>query len=102
MNLYVGNLHYCLGEEELFELFSQFGMVKSLRLVKDNKTRKSRGYAFVEMDNEFAGEIAIRRLNNKIIEGRNVIVLKAKTKAVQKPKHYEIRLRQSTYEKMMG
>jgi RNA recognition motif-containing protein len=61
--LYVGNLSYSATEEELQELFSQAGTVKSVTIVKDRETGRARGFAFVEMGTDAEAQQAINLLN---------------------------------------
>ena len=78
MNIYVGNLPYSLMEKSLEELFAEFGVVSSARIIIDRDTRRSKGFGFVEMDNREEAEEAISRLNDKEIDGRNIKVNEAK------------------------
>lgn len=77
MNLYVGNISYNMGEQELEQLFSQFGEVARVHVVKDRETQRSRGFAFVEMGSEGAGEAAVEGLNDTQVDGRTIRVNKA-------------------------
>jgi RNA recognition motif-containing protein len=61
--LYVGNLSYSATEEDLQELFSQAGTVKSVTIVKDRETGRARGFAFVEMGTDAEAQQAINLLN---------------------------------------
>jgi RNA recognition motif-containing protein len=78
MNLYVGNLSYKLSEAQLTDLFSQFGEVKSAKIIKDQATGQSKGFGFVEMSSGDAGQQAIQELNGKDVEGRKIIVNEAR------------------------
>ena len=80
MNMYVSNLSYHTNEEALRELFSKFGVVKSAKVIADRESGKSRGFGFVEMDNSEEAEAAMKSLNNKDIDGRNMAVSVAKEK----------------------
>jgi len=80
MNMYVSNLSFHTNEEALKELFSKFGIVKSAKVIADRETGKSRGFGFVEMDNTEEAETAMKSLNNKDIDGRNLAVSVAKEK----------------------
>ncbi|MGB9770425.1 MAG: RNA recognition motif domain-containing protein [Candidatus Kapaibacteriota bacterium] len=77
MNIYVGNLSFSTTQEELENLFSQYGDVESVRIVRDRQTGRSRGFGFVEM-NEEQGKVAIQELNGKEFGGRNILVNEAK------------------------
>jgi len=78
--MYVSNLSFHTNEEALKELFSKFGIVKSAKVIADRETGKSRGFGFVEMDNTEEAETAMKSLNNKDIDGRNLAVSVAKEK----------------------
>ena len=80
MNIYVGNLSRQAGENELRALFAQFGEVKSLRLMKDQYTGESRGFAFVEMPDSSAANQAITALDSQDFGGRKLKVNEAKPK----------------------
>ena len=55
MNIYVSNLNYRTGDQELEQLFAEYGTVSSARIIKDRETGRSRGFGFVEMDSEEEG-----------------------------------------------
>ena len=80
MNIYVGNLSRQAGETELRTLFSEFGDVKSVKIIKDNLSGESRGFAFVEMTDDAAGTQAIKALDSKEFENRRLKVNEAKPK----------------------
>lgn len=74
MNIYVGNLSYGVTEGQLKELFEEFGSVTSANLIKDKYSGESKGFGFVEMDKQNEAEEAIKHLNGRPIEGRNLTV----------------------------
>ena len=76
--LYVGNLSYRVKEEELRSLFSKYGRIKTLHLIRDRMTRRLKGYAFVEMSPEDAQRSLA--LNGVDFLGRKLVVSIAKTK----------------------
>lgn len=78
MNIYVGNLSFDATEADLENAFGEFGDVKSVNIVKDRDTGRSRGFAFVEMHDKEAGENAIDALNDQQIAGRPVTVNEAR------------------------
>lgn len=80
MNLYVGNLSFQTKEEDLRSLFSQYGEVTSVKIISDQATGRSKGFAFVEMGSKEAGIDAIRNLNDKEVGGRNIKVNEARKK----------------------
>lgn len=76
--LYVGNLAYGVRDENLQELFSQFGTVRSAQVISDRETGRSKGFGFVEMDNDQEAQAAIDGLNGKPHEGRPLTVNEAR------------------------
>ena len=63
MNLFVGNLDFKVKSNDLAELFGQYGKVTSARVITDKETGRSRGFGFVEMENESEAKSAIEKLN---------------------------------------
>ena len=78
MNMYVSNLSFHTGDDDLRKLFEQFGAVSSAKVISDRDTGRSRGFGFVEMDSEAEAKKAIEGLNNKEVEGRAMSVSVAK------------------------
>ena len=78
MKLYVGNLPWSIGNQELEDLFSSFGTVTSANVITDRETKRSRGFGFVELDS--GGPEAIEAMNESEVEGRKVIVNEARPK----------------------
>ena len=76
MNIYVGNLNYRIRENDLKSVMEQFGEVDSIKVVKDRETGRSKGFAFVEMQDDDAKR-AIEELNEKEFEGRQMVVKEA-------------------------
>ncbi len=74
MNIYIGNISYTMTAEEIKEIFTTFGNVLNVRIIIDKLTGRSKGYAFVEMENEEEGQNAIKALNETEVKGRNVKV----------------------------
>ena len=62
MNIYVGNLSYRTEDADLKQLFSEFGAVKSAKVIMDRETNKSKGFGFIEMETAEAGAKAIEAL----------------------------------------
>ncbi|HEV7783374.1 MAG TPA: RNA-binding protein [Chitinophagaceae bacterium] len=81
MNMYVSNLSFHTGEDDLRKLFEGFGAVSSAKIITDRETGRSRGFGFVEMGSEEEGNAAMKALNNKEIEGRAMSVTVAREKA---------------------
>ncbi len=80
MNIYVGNLSYKMKDEDLEKLFSPFGSVSESKVISDRDTGRSKGFGFVEMENQAEGDEAIKELDGKEIDGRNIKVNVAKPK----------------------
>ena len=78
MRIYVGNLSFNTGEAELQALFATKGTVDSVKLVRDQATGRSRGFAFVEMANDTEANAACESLHEKDFEGRRLTVNEAK------------------------
>ena len=76
--LYVGNLTYGTTDSDLRAMFEGFGAVQSAQVVMDRDTGRSKGFAFVEMDNAQEAQAAIDALNGKDIEGRALTVNEAR------------------------
>ena len=81
MNIYVGNLPYSITDSELREAFSSFGEVARVNLITDKFSGESKGFGFVEMDNNSEGDAAIKGLNGTDMKGRNITVNQAKPKS---------------------
>jgi len=78
MNIYVGNVSYQTDDSRLVELFSEFGEVASARVINDRETGRSKGFGFVEMNDDTAAAAAIEALNEKEIDGRTLRVNEAR------------------------
>ena len=78
MKLYVGNLPFDVNDDALRSLFEQFGAVGSASVINDRETGRSRGFGFVEMDENSAAEEAIEQLNGNDFNGRPLVVNQAR------------------------
>ena len=78
MNIYVGNLPFNTGEEDLRQIFAAYGQVDSAAIIKDKMTGRSRGFGFVEMTNDAEAKEAIAGLNGTEMEGRTLTVNEAR------------------------
>ena len=78
MNIYVGNMNFALTNEDLFNLFSQYGVVSSAKIISDRETGRSKGFGFVEMENSEEGHKAISSLNESEVMGRKLVVNEAR------------------------
>jgi RNA recognition motif-containing protein len=68
--IYVGNLPYTIGEDELRGLFGSFGEIIKISLIRDKATRKSKGYAFIEFTQASEAEQAVKAMNGRDEGGR--------------------------------
>jgi cold-inducible RNA-binding protein len=78
--LYVGNLPYDTGEQDLESLFAAAGTVESVSVMRDMATGRARGFAFVEMGSDEDAQNAITQFNNYSLGGRNLTVNEARPK----------------------
>ena len=74
MNIYIGNLNYKVKESDIQQVMEEYAPVTSVKLIKDRETGKSKGFGFVEMENEAAAKQAIEELNGAEYEGRTMVV----------------------------
>lgn len=77
MNIFVAKLSFDTQNEDLYDAFTPFGDVVSATVVMDKFTGRSRGFGFVEMENEEDGLKAIEELNDSQLDGRTIVVKKA-------------------------
>ncbi len=78
MNIYVGNLPFNLGEEDLRKIFEEYGEVASAKIITDKFTGRGKGFGFVEMESDDEANNAIEELNNAEVGGRNIKVNESK------------------------
>ena len=77
MRIYVGNLPYATGSQELSELFSQYGHVAQANVIMDRESGRSKGFGFVDMPNTEEATAAIEELNSSRVSGRTLRVSQA-------------------------
>lgn len=77
MNIYVGNLPYTMNDAELEQLFAAYGQVHSAKVIQDRETQRSKGFGFVEMEDN-GGREAVAALNDSPIAGRPLRVNEAR------------------------
>lgn len=77
MNIFVAKLSYDTSSEQLEDLFAQYGEVDSAKVIYDRDTGRSKGFGFVEMDDDESGQNAINELNGSTVDGREIVVKKA-------------------------
>ena len=74
MNIFVAGLSYQISEADLTELFEEYGAVSSAKIIIDRDSGRSKGFGFVEMDDEAEGQRAIEELNDAEYDGRTLAV----------------------------
>ena len=84
MNIYISNLAVTVTDKELHALFSEYGEVQSVEIVHDGFTGLSRGFAYLEMSDDEAGQQAVKALNNSSFNNRLISVMVAAPKQVHK------------------
>lgn len=83
MTIYVGNINYSLNEEDVQRIFEVLGKVDAIKIIRDKKTGKSKGFGFLDMPNKKEAMEAIKTLDGKTVAGRNLRVLRAHTNKVR-------------------
>lgn len=73
-NIFVGSLPWTTDDQQLADLFSQFGTVLKAKVIQDRDTNRSKGFGFVEMEDDAAAQQAIDKLNGSDFEGRKLVV----------------------------
>lgn len=86
-SIYVGNIAFSTSEDEIRNLFSQFGEVTSVKFINDRETGRFRGFGFVEMDDSAAAE-AVNALNGKEVGGRALKVNEAQEREARPARRY--------------
>ncbi|SNR81140.1 RNA recognition motif. (a.k.a. RRM, RBD, or RNP domain) [Humidesulfovibrio mexicanus] len=84
-SIYVGNISFSTSEDEIRNLFAQFGEVNSVKFIMDRETGRFRGFGFVEMDDMAARE-AVQSLNGREVGGRSLKVNEAQERE-QRPRY---------------
>ena len=78
MNIYVAHIPWKASEEQLKQLFAEYGEVSSAKIIMDKVTQRSRGFGFIEMADDTAGRNAINELNGADFMGKNLVVNEAR------------------------
>ncbi len=78
MQIYVGNLSFNITEDELREVFAEYGEVSSVTLITDKRTGESKGFGFIEMPVPSEAEAAIQSLDGHSVNGRDIKVTQAR------------------------
>lgn len=86
--LFVGKLSYSITDSQLEEHFAQFGKVASAKVIMDRYTGQGKGFGFVEMATQEEAKLAMDKLNNSLLGGRNIIVSEARPQENRENKGY--------------
>ena len=86
MTIYVGNLSYQASEQDINQLFSEFGDVSSVNIISDKFTGRSKGFAFVDMDDDNSANSAIDSLNDSEFMDRTLVVNQARPRTERPPR----------------
>ena len=78
MNIFIAGLSYNVTDADLLDLFQEFGEISSAKVIIDRQTGRSKGYGFVEMEDDAAANKAIAELNEAEFDGRKISVSEAK------------------------
>ena len=81
MNIYVGNLSWSMTDDDLMNLFTEHGSVTSAKILKDKMSGRSKGFGFVEMEDDEAAKAAIAALNETEVQGRKLVVNESQPRA---------------------
>lgn len=74
MNIFIAGLSYSITDADLNDLFGEYGEIASAKVIMDRETGRSKGYGFVEMNDEASGQKAIDELNGAEYDGRTISV----------------------------
>ena len=89
MNIYVGNVPYGATEEDLEELFGEYGPVATATIIRDRYDGRSKGFGFVEMENQADGERAIEALDGQDMMGRPLKVNPARPREQRRDRRHD-------------
>jgi len=76
--LFVGSLPWAVDDQALADLFKEFGDVTSAKVIMDRETGRSKGFGFVEFEDDDAAKAAMNKLNNTDLQGRTIVVSEAR------------------------
>ena len=79
-SIYIGNIEWNTTDQELEDLFATYGTIRSAQIIKDHTSGKSKGFGFVEMENEETAEIAMKELQGAELRGRTLKINAAREK----------------------
>lgn len=78
IKLFVGSLPWAVNDQELEDMFREFGTVASAKVIMDRETGRSKGFGFVEFEDDAAGKAAMDKMNGHDLQGRTIIVSEAR------------------------
>ena len=78
MKLFIGNIAYATSEETLREFFEEFGPLRSVKIATDRETGRSRGFGFIEIDDDAQARAAIETRNGQNLDGKQLVVNEAR------------------------
>jgi RNA recognition motif-containing protein len=87
MNIFIAKLSYETTEDQVRKLFEAFGEVTSVKIIYDRAEGRSKGFGFVEMADDDEGRNAIEGLNNKKVDGRNIVVKESEPREQNRPNY---------------
>ena len=87
MNIFVAKLSYNTDEHTLRDQFEQYGQVDSVKIIMDRETQRSKGFGFVEMDNDDEANAAIEGLDGIELDGRTIVVKEARPRE-ERPRNF--------------
>ena len=88
MNIFVAKLDYSVQDSDLRALFEEYGEVSSAKVIMDRETGRSKGFGFVEMPNDDEAMNAINELNDSTLDGRQIVVKKARPRTENRRDNY--------------
>lgn len=84
--LFVGSLPWAIDDQGLEDLFKDFGTVTSAKVIIDRETNRSKGFGFVEFEDDNAAQEAIKKLNGTDLQGRSIVVNEARPQEARPPR----------------
>lgn len=88
MNIFVASLPFNADDDDLRQLFEPYGEVTSSKVIFDRERNRSKGFGFVEMSDDAAGQTAISELNDSSYEGRTLVVKAAEERPERRERRY--------------
>jgi cold-inducible RNA-binding protein len=84
--LFVGSLPWAIDDQGLEDLFKDFGTVASAKVIIDRESGRSKGFGFVEFEDDNAAQEAVKQLNGKDVQGRAIVVNEARPQEARPPR----------------